>query len=74
MKTYLVPFLTGDGTGETMLTVTYIAEFPRDTNGLCAFCHGDPCAEESSAVSLISKYFARNKHAATCPCCDGRPS
>lgn len=82
--TYLVPFL-GDGANlshtpgvpdgpPTMLTVIYIAEYPRGVNGTCAYCHGDPCAERSRATSLIAKYYARNSWAQTCPCCDGRPT
>lgn len=58
-RTYLVPFLAGDGTGEIMLTVTYIAGgFARDVNGECAFCHGDPLAETSPPESLIARYWA----------------
>lgn len=70
--TYLVPFLIGDGTDQVMLTVIYIAEFPRGVDGTCAFCHGDSCAERSAPISLISKFFARNEWAETCPLCDGR--
>jgi len=77
-QTYLVPFL-GDGayqeTGkDTMLTVIYIAEFPRGIDGTCAYCHGDPCAEDSVPESLITKFFKRNSWAETCPCCNGRPT
>jgi hypothetical protein len=73
--TYLVPFIVGDGRDPILLTVTYWAEFLRDVAGLCAFCHGDPCAEYSGHDTLIGNYFARNSAwAETCPCCDGRPS
>ena len=77
-RVYLVPFL-GDrpdpaNEPETMLSVIYIAEFPRGVDGTCAYCHGDPCAETSGPESLIAKYFANFSWAETCPCCDGRPS
>lgn len=74
---YDVPFLPGDGTGETMLKVKYIASgFPRDARGLCAFCHGDPCNEDvhGNPDSLIAAYWKRNPTAETCPCCRGAPS
>lgn len=85
-QTYLVPFLPGNGT-EVMLTVTYISEFPRDVRGLCAFCHGDPCAETSPPESHIARYMAEREATftsydwgpdswppLTCPLCEGRPS
>jgi hypothetical protein len=71
-QTYLVPFL--DGVGEVMLTVIYIAEYPRGVDGTCAFCHGDPCAERSGPDTLIGKYFAEYSWAETCPCCAGKPT
>ena len=71
---YLVSFYEGTGDGPIMLSVSYFAEFLRDLDGLCAFCHGDPCAENSHPSSLISKYYAKSRYAVTCPCCDGRPS
>ena len=69
----LVPFYPGDGT-LIKLPVAYFAEFLRDGRGWCAFCHADPCAEDSAPDSLIAQFFARNTWARTCPCCDGRPT
>jgi hypothetical protein len=69
----VVEFLPGDGT-DCLVYVAYIAEFPRDEDGLCAYCHGDPGAEKSSPNSLIFGYYVRNPNAETCPMCDGRPS
>lgn len=74
---YDVPFLCGDGSGEIILKVKYIASgFPRDARGLCAFCHGDPCNEDKQGNpdSLIAAYWKRNPTAETCPCCRGAPS
>jgi hypothetical protein len=71
--TYLVPFL-GDGTDGVLLTVIYIAEYPRDVNDACAYCHGDPCALRAGPDTLIGAYFGRNSRATTCPCCEGRPT
>lgn len=80
-QTILVPFLGdgayrwNDGGKDTVLTVIYIAEFPRGVDGTCAYCHGDPCAERSPATSLIAKFFEHNASwADTCPCCGGRPT
>lgn len=81
-KLYDVPFLIGDGTGEIMLKVKYIADFPRDADTQCAFCHGDPCAEHSGPGSLIAMYFGRHEEDRlrypgcydTCPLCSGKPS
>ena len=76
-KLFDVPFMIGDGTGTVMLKVKYISGgFPRDERSSCAFCHGDPCNEsdKSDGTSLIALYYKRNKHAETCPCCDGRAS
>ena len=73
-KLYSVPFLCGDGSGKIMLKVKYFAEFLRggDKYGTCAFCEGDPCAENSPPDSRIAQFFKRNKWAETCPCCRGR--
>lgn len=86
---YNVPFLCGDGSGDIMLKVKYIAgSFPRDTRGHCAFCHGDPCNEGEQStetrefetrpgkppITHIAAYFMRNLTAETCPCCKGAPS
>jgi len=72
VKLYDVPFLVGDGSGEVMLKVRYVADFPRDEDGLCPYCHNDPCAEHSGPDTLIGAYFKRNPKAETCPCCGGR--
>lgn len=74
----LIKFYPGDGTTQ-MVDVEYVADYPRSPydKGLntCAFCLGDPCAEDNPPVdSHIAQYYARNPHAATCPMCDGRPS
>lgn len=77
MKTRLwpVPYYIGDGSGRMFLYVAVIAQFPRDGDHLCAFCHGDPCAEHSGPETNIGAYFERNPRSAeTCPLCDGRPS
>ena len=75
LRTYLVPFYVGDGSGALLLTVTRHAEFLRGRDGTCAFCHGDPCADDSPADSLIATFFSRNESLGnTCPCCEGRPT
>jgi hypothetical protein len=73
---YPVPFYCGDGTDAIMLQVRYISDYPKGKSGLCAFCHGDPCAQNSPPDSEIAKYCARTKlaHMRVCPCCRGRQS
>jgi hypothetical protein len=59
------------------LDVACFAEFLRDAEGLCAFCHADPCAERSAPDALISRERAAAPPYApfeTCPCCLGRPT
>ena len=68
-----VKFLPGDGT-TIMVEVAWISDFPKDKDGLCAFCHGDPCAESTGPESEIARFYQRNKRADTCPMCLGRPS
>lgn len=69
-----VPFLPGDGT-EVEVEVAYLASFPCNQEGECAFCLGDPCAEEGKDKdTLIAAFWRRNPKAETCPMCDGRPS
>lgn len=67
-----------DGMGEEVwLNVIYFAEYLRDVDGLCAFCHGDPCGENSPPDSLIMREIAATPSYAqfeTCPCCLGRPT
>ena len=80
-KLYDVPFIIGDGTGETMLRVRYLtAEYPVGEDHTCAFCHGDPCAEHSDPDSQIAQYHERHAEDRlkyegcydTCPACRGR--
>lgn len=86
-RPFPVPFWIGDGSGRVMLYVSGISGgFPRDADGRCAFCHGDPCAEASGPDTEIARYFARGwlreqsygmrryALASTCPLCDGRPT
>jgi hypothetical protein len=71
-KEIMVPFLCGDGTGEIMIPAAYVADFPKNKDGVCSFCNNDPCAEFSPPESRIAKYFKRNKKwAEVCPCCKG---
>lgn len=67
----IVPFMPGDG-ATIDLDVAYIAQFPRRADGTCAFCGGDPLAEESDLNTHIGAYFARNPRAEACPCCKGQ--
>lgn len=69
----LVEFLPGDGT-RVKVNVAYMADFPKDKRGTCAFCHGDPCSESSGPETRIGAFFQRNPSAETCPMCSGRPS
>ena len=73
-----IRFYTGDAApgwpGHVELEVDHIAQFPRGQDGTCAFCHGDPCAENSPPDSQIAQFFRRNRWAETCPCCEGRPT
>lgn len=60
---------------EVWLDVTRFAEYLRDVDGLCAFCHGDPCGENSPPRSLIMREIAACPSYApfvTCPNCQGR--
>lgn len=65
-------FSPGDGT-TVEIDVSRIADYPRGANGTCAFCAGDPCAEDGGDT-LIAAYFQRNPRAATCPMCGGQPT
>ena len=69
----IIPFSPGDGT-RIDLEVAKINEFPRDFQDTCAFCHGDPCAEEDDRDTEIARYYRRNSWAETCPMCQGRPA
>lgn len=66
-----VTYCPGDGT-TVELDVDYISDFPRGPDGTCAYCLGDPCAEQRPTHPRIASYYARNPNAATCPMCDGR--
>jgi len=71
-KMVSVPFLCGDGTGEIMIEVKYIAGgVALDENSMCAFCHGDVCGENDEDTP-ITRYMKQNKFAEYCPCCEGR--
>jgi hypothetical protein len=76
-ETSKVTFL-GLGPGdlqEIVLDVMYVAGgFARGPDGLCAFCHGDPCDEDSPKDSLIAKYFATAHSPSSCPVCEGMAS
>jgi hypothetical protein len=59
------------------LYVDHISDYPRDGDNLCAFCHGDPCAEKNDPNAEITKYRDRCPSYApfeTCPLCLGRPT
>lgn len=79
--TYLVPAMVGvDHDGSTCptlkliyLTVIYWAEFLRDPDGQCAFCHGDTDAWSDPSTG-IGAYLAAYPFEATCPICKGAPS
>lgn len=80
-QTTRIQFLGGKITAytddEVWLDVIYFAEFLRDVDGLCAFCHGDPCGERSAPDSLIMREIAATPsygNFETCPCCLGRPT
>lgn len=72
-----VPYWIGDSSDRMFLYVADISEYPRDAANLCAFCHGDPCAERSGPETEIAKYRDRRPSYApfeTCPLCQGRPT
>lgn len=69
-----VRFLGISSSRDLELEVAYWAQFPRDAEGLCALCHGDPCNEEKKEGTPLAKFYKENKWAQTCPVCDGRPS
>lgn len=74
-KLYKIPFLGGGEPGGVMLEILYASnDMLVGANGLCAYCNGDPCAENSGPDTHIGAYFARNKWADTCPCCKGSAS
>jgi hypothetical protein len=58
--------------------VSYVSNYPRGSDGYCAFCHGDPCNERSNENSLIAKFYndckESNNSVDTCPMCNGRAS
>jgi hypothetical protein len=59
--------------GDVLLPVAYVAEgFARNALGRCAFCNGDPCAEESAPDTPIAQYASlRGAAFETCPFCRG---
>lgn len=56
------------------LEVTHFSEYPRGTDGRCALCKGDPCAEYSAEDSLIALLYVLEPYTSTCPVCEGRPT
>lgn len=63
---------------EYLLPVAYITDdFARGPDGTCAFCEGDPCAEDPDSPERIHEYMegefsgSRPEH---CPFCKGRPT
>ncbi len=48
-----IEYLPGDS-HRYIVWANYVADFPVGYRGLCAFCHGDPCAEHSHG--LIATY------------------
>ena len=62
------------GSQEYTLVVESFEQYPRGVDGLCALCHGDPCAEDSPPESLIAILYREKPSTATCLVCEGRPS
>jgi hypothetical protein len=60
--------------GEDSVPIHSFAEYPRDSEGFCAFCHGDPLAEHTDEDTPIGRFWKTSLWAETCPCCEGRPS
>lgn len=80
MKTYKVPFSPGNGKTYMIKIVGIYSDYPRDEDGVCPFCHGDPCAEQPGAFrTRIGRYMSEHykkyhTYAPHCPMCLGRPS
>lgn len=71
----LIPFYLGGKTYQ--IEVDHWAEFPRGKDGLCAFCHGDPVAEEEikrSPTPIQELMMEHWRSYEACPVCDGRQS
>lgn len=62
-------YIAGDT--HTIKAASY-SEFPRDEEGTCALCHGDPCAENGDTDTLIYRHMFNG--GSTCPVCEGRPT
>jgi hypothetical protein len=60
-RLFPVPYYIGDGSERMFIYVADIAEYPRDADNFCAFCHGDPCAEHSGPESNIVQCYERWK-------------
>lgn len=74
MKAPLVKFCPGNGK-EYMLPVDAVYYNGPQYNHTCAFCQGDPCAEDSPPGSPIYEYFNDSDYnPETCPICHGAPS
>jgi hypothetical protein len=55
-----------------LLPVTAVYDYPRGLDGSCAFCHGDPCAEDADPESPIYKYMNHPDYSPpTCSVCRG---
>jgi hypothetical protein len=62
-----------------LLPVAYITDdFARGPDGTCAFCRGDPCAEDPRSPNRIHEYMAGEDWMISkpvhCPFCKGRPT
>lgn len=67
------------GYEEALIEVDSIADgYARGADGTCAFCHADPCGEDSPEGSLIWRHMHNTDGSwsgePTCPVCDGRPT
>jgi len=72
--TTLMQFIPGNG-HTYHCEVRYIARGgATGPDGACAFCKGDPCAEDGNPYSKIAHYFKHSMCAETCPFCGGAPS
>jgi hypothetical protein len=76
-------YLTAEDQPSAVMRVTYLTpDMPRGVDGTCAYCLGDPCAEDSPPDSSIARNYATMKNASwtggdqwfTCPACQGRPT
>ncbi len=77
MNITMIDFCPGNGY-TYVVEVAYIAQNAIGDDGLCAFCHGDPCGEKPGATMIRKYYFDCAATGLlkpdTCPMCQGRPS